>query len=186
MQTNEIHVGIDIGSRVHRAAIESPDGQILDEFDVQHCERGVDEFFNRLAAQECRFGVPVRVVMAGFNGHARPLDARILDHNYPLVNVNNLKLARFKEIFPGPSKSAPIDARKILELFRLQATLPLAKEVLQPVGVAPVKNQQFKRLPRRRRQMVHEKTRVANRLHSDLQAASPGLVTILLWITVGS
>jgi len=116
--------------------------------------------------------------MEGFNGHARPLDARILDHHYPLLNVNNLKLARFKEIFPGPAKTDPIDARKILELFRLQATLPMAKEVLQPVGVAPVENQQLKRLTRRRRQMVHEKTRVVNRLHSDLQAASPGLVTI--------
>jgi len=178
MQSNEIHVGIDIGSRVHRAAIEGPDGGILDEFDIQHSESGFVDFFKRVAAQERRFGVPVRVAMEGFNGHARPLDALILAHHYPLLNVNNLKLARFKEIFPAPAKSDPIDARKILELFRLQATLPMAKEVLQPVGIPPVENQQLKRLTRRRRQMVQEKTRVVNRLHSDLQAVSPGLVTI--------
>ena len=178
MQTNEIHVGIDIGSRVHRAAIEGPDGQILDEFDIQHTEPGFADFFARIETQERRLGVPVRVAMEGFNGHARPLDALILAHHYPLLNVNNLKLARFKEIFPGPAKSDPIDARKILELFRLEAHLPLAKEVLQPVGVAPLENQQLKRLTRRRRQFVNEKTRVVNRLQSDLQAVSPGLVTI--------
>jgi len=178
MQTNEIHVGIDIGSRVHRAAIEGPDGQILDEFDIQHTEPGFADFFARIETQERRLGVPVRVAMEGFNGHARPLDALILAHHYPLLNVNNLKLARFKEIFPGPAKSDPIDARKILELFRLETHLPLAKEVLQPVGVAPLENQQLKRLTRRRRQFVNEKTRVVNRLQSDLQAVSPGLVTI--------
>ena len=116
--------------------------------------------------------------MEGFNGHARPLDARILARHYPLLNVNNLKLARFNEIFPGPAKSDPIDARKILKLFHLQAHLPMAKDVLQPVGVPPIENQQLKRLTRRRRQLVNEKTRVVNRLQSDLQAVSPGLVTI--------
>ena len=178
MQTNEIHVGIDIGSRVHRAAIEGPDGQILDEFDVQHTERGFADFFARIETQEHRLDVPVRIAMEGFNGHARPLDALILARQYPLLNVNNLKLARFKEIFPGPAKSDPIDARKILELFHLQAHLPMAKDVLQPIGVPPIENQQLKRLTRRRRQLVNEKTRVVNRLQSDLQAVSPGLVTI--------
>ena len=47
--------------------------------------------------------------MEGFNGWARPLDTQILIRGWRLFNVNNLKLARFKEIFPGPAKSDPID-----------------------------------------------------------------------------
>jgi hypothetical protein len=78
--------------------------------------------------------LPVAIAMEGFNGHARPLDALIRRRGYQLFNVNNLKLARFKEIFPGPAKSDPIDTRKILELFRLREYLPLAKDVREAGG----------------------------------------------------
>ena len=116
MQTAEIHVAIDIGSTVHRAAIAGPDGKILDEFDIAHTPTGFRDFFNRIARHERHLGLPVCVAMEGFNGHARPLDTQILMHGYPLFNVNNLKLARFKEVFPGPAKSDPIDAHKMFPL----------------------------------------------------------------------
>jgi len=38
--------------------------------------------------------------MEGYNGYARPLDSRVRQRGYRLYNMNNLKLARFKEIFP--------------------------------------------------------------------------------------
>ena len=47
--------------------------------------------------------------------------------------MNNLKLARYKDIFPAAAKNEQIDARKMLELFHLRESLPLAKEVLQEV-----------------------------------------------------
>jgi len=53
------------------------------------------------------------------------------------ITSNNLKLAPFKEIFPGAAKSDRIDARKGLELFQLSDHLPLAKEVLQEVKGTP-------------------------------------------------
>jgi hypothetical protein len=87
--------------------------------------------------------------MEGFNGWARPLDTQILVRGWRLFNVNNLKLARFKEIFPGPAKSDPIDTRKMLELFELRAHLPLAQDVLQEIAVAPVENDKLKRITRR-------------------------------------
>ena len=58
--------------------------------------------------------MPVDVAMEGYNGWARPLDGQVQRHGYQLYNVNNLKLARFKEIFPAPAKSDSIDAHKIL------------------------------------------------------------------------
>jgi hypothetical protein len=62
-------------------------------------------------------------------------------------NINNLKLARFKEIFPGAAKSDRIDARKGLELFQLSDHLPL-----------------------------DERIRVISNLQTDLQAVCPGLL----------
>ena len=92
--------------------------------------------------------------------------------------MNNLKLARFKEIFPAAAKSDAIDARKGLEVFQLQDHLPLAKGVLQEVAVTPEENEVLKRLTRGRRHLVNEQGRVLNHIQSDLQAVSPGLLEI--------
>ena len=48
-----------------------------------------------------------------------------------MYNVNDLKLARFKEVFPGAAKTDVIDARKIIELFHLRDQLSLTKDVPQ-------------------------------------------------------
>ena len=56
--------------------------------------------------------------------------------------------------------------------------LPLAKQVLQEVGVTPEENRVLKRLTRRRRRLVNEKTRVLNNLQADLQAVCPNLLAI--------
>lgn len=178
MITAQIRVAIDIGSRCHRVAMAGPKGQVLEEFDLAHTGSGFADFFGRVARHEQRLKLPVVVAMEGFNGHARPLDSQIQAHGYPLFNVNNLKLARFKEIFPGPAKSDPIDARKMLELFELREHLPLAKDVLQAVANTPQENAQLKRLTRRRRQLVNDKVRLVNRLQADLQAVCPGLLAI--------
>ncbi len=36
MQTKEIRVAVDIGSRQHRVALAGPEGRILEEFDLAH------------------------------------------------------------------------------------------------------------------------------------------------------
>lgn len=177
-QTSQILVGIDIGSSQHRVAIAGPDGSILEEFDLNHHNQGFRDFFKRLETHEKRLGLPVAIAMEGFNGHARPLDTQIQTRGYPLFNVNNLKLARFKEIFPGPAKNDAIDAHKILQLFQLDKHLPMAKGVLQEIAPTPIENTKLKRITRRRRQLVNEKVRVVNRFQADLKAVTPGLLDI--------
>lgn len=56
--------------------------------------------------------------------------------------------------------------------------LPTRKRVLHRVIAAPVENEQLKRLTRRRRQLVDDKTRLTNRLVADLQGVAPGLLEI--------
>ena len=116
--------------------------------------------------------------MEGYNGHVRPLDSLVRARGWRLFNVNNLKLARFKEIFPAAAKSDSIDTRKILELFQLRDHLPMARDVLQEVMATPEENDVLKRLSRRRRRLVNERGRIVNAMQADLQAVCPGLLEI--------
>ncbi|OQK16985.1 hypothetical protein AU255_03540 [Methyloprofundus sedimenti] len=127
-----LQVAVDIGSHEHYVAIGLSEGGILDEFSITHTPAGFQYFFSRIKLQEHLYNLPVDVAMEGYNGWARPLDSQIQSHGYQLYNVNNLKLARFKEIFPAPAKSDLVDTHKMLELFQLQDHLPLAKGVQVP------------------------------------------------------
>jgi transposase len=178
MNLQTLRVGIDVGSARHRVAVGLPDGKLIDEFDIDHHADGFSQFFRRIGLLEDRHQLPVSVAMEGYNGWARPLDSQIRRHGWQLYSVNNLKLARYKEIFPAPAKTDAIDARRILELFQLSARLPVARNALQEVKPTPVVNEQLKRLTRRRKQLVHERVRIVNRLQADLHAVCPGLAVI--------
>ena len=178
-----IRGAIDVGSKSHWVGIGLSEGTLLDEFEVCHDQRGFENFFRRVEVHRSRFKRPVLVAMEGYNGWARPLDSQIQRRGYTLFNVNNLKLARYKEIFTAPAKNDQIDARKMLELFHLRESLPLAKDVLQEVKERPDENQRLKRVTRRRRQLVQEKVRVVSRLQSDLKAVCPELTAITRSVT---
>ena len=174
----QLRVGVDVGSRCHTVAIGLSDGSLLEEFEIPHTAEGFQEFFARIEACGRCYRVPVAVAMEGYNGHIRPLDSLVRARGWRLFNVNNLKLARFKEIFPAAAKSDRIDTRKTLELFQLGDHLPMAGDVLQEVMATPAENDILKRLSRRRRRLVNERTRVLNAMQADLQAVCPGLLEI--------
>ena len=83
----------------------APVGTVLEEFEIPHAPDGFQDFFSRIEAHagERR----VAVAMEGYNGHARPLDSLVMERAWRLYNVNNLKLARFKEVFPGAAGAPP-------------------------------------------------------------------------------
>jgi len=174
----QLRVGVDVGSRCHTVAIGLSDGSLLEEFEIPHTAEGFREFFARVEACGRRHAVPIAVAMEGYNGHVRPLDSLVRARGWQLFNVNNLKLARFKEIFPAAAKSDRIDSAKTLELFQLRDHLPMAGDVLQEVMATPEENDILKRLSRRRRRLVNERVRVINSLQADLQAVAPGLLQI--------
>ena len=178
MNTHTLRVGIDVGSTRHRVAVGLPDGTLIDEFDINHHTAGFNQFFRRIAVLEARHPLPVSVAMEGYNGWARPLDGLIRQHGWVLYSVNNLKLARYKEIFPAPAKTDAIDARRILELFQLAAHLPVARDALQAVAACPAVNDTLKRLTRRRKQLVVERVRIVNHMQADLHAVCPELLAL--------
>ncbi len=177
-QSLQLRVGVDVGSQCHSVAVGLSDGRLLDEFEIPHTAAGFREFFSRIEGHAKRHPYPIAVAMEGYNGHVRPLDSMVLARGWQLFNVNNLKLARFKEIFPAPAKSDRIDTVKNLELFQLRDHLPMADDVLQEVMATPKENDILKRLSRRRRRLVDERGRVISAMQADLQAVAPGLLQI--------
>jgi transposase len=177
-QSLQLRVGVDVGSRCHSVAVGLTDGGLLEEFEIPHTAAGFRDFFSRIEGHAKRHPYPIAVAMEGYNGHVRPLDSLVRARGWQLFNVNNLKLARFKEIFPAAAKSDRIDTRKTLELFQLRDHLPMAGDVLQKVMATPEENDILKRLSRRRRRLVNERARVLNSLQADLQAVAPGLLQI--------
>ncbi len=113
----QLRVGVDVGSGCHSVAIGLSDGRLLEEFEIPHTAAGFQDFFARVEASARRHAAPVVVAMEGDNGHVRPLDSLVRARGWRLFNVNNLKLARFKAIFPAAAKSDRIDTRKTQELF---------------------------------------------------------------------
>jgi len=176
LTSNEIRVCMDIGSIEHYVVIGLSTGEILDEFKLDHNAQAIETFFNKVDKLHTKHGFPVVFAMEGYNGYARPIDTYVLIRGYKLYNVNNMKLARFKEIFPAPAKTDAIDAKKIFELFSMKDNLPMAKSALQEVSLIPEIHQKLKRFTRRRRTLVNEKTRVTNRIQGDLHAVCPGLL----------
>ena len=175
---HEIRVCMDIGSQKHYVAIGLSTGEHIDEFELLHTPKGIEQFFVRLDNLQAKYGLPISVAMEGYNGYARPIDSYVLEKGYRLYNVNNAKLARFKEIFPAPAKSDPIDAWKMFELFTMKDTLPLAKNALQEVERPDEAAEKLKAITRRRRELVLEKTRIMNRMQADLQAICPGILSL--------
>jgi transposase len=175
---SDIRVSVDVGCKFHQVAVGLSSGEILDEFSISHQPEGFRTFFAKLEQLERQYQCPVRVAMEGYNGYARPLDSMVLARGWQLYNINNLKLARFKEIFPGAAKTDVIDARRGLELFQLQDHLPMAKEVLQVVAEPPQENKMLKRFSRRRRRLVNDRVRILNSFQADLQAVCPSLLAI--------
>ena len=174
----ELQIGIDVGSLNHFVAISDNSGNIIKEFEITHTQKGFDNFFKIIEKEARKIDATISIAMEGYNGWARPLDSQILKRGYKLYNVNNVKLARFKEIFPAAAKTDSIDARKIVELFSLQKYLPVSKKVLQEIKPSDDVNQKLKKFTRRRKQLVNEKVAISNRFSSDLQAVAPDLKAI--------
>lgn len=171
----QLLVGVDVGYRNHHVAISAPSG-IVDQFEISHDNKGFEYFFNQISTQARRFKVPDVVGMEGTNGYARPLDQMVKDKGYTLLNVNNLKLARFKEIFASPAKTDRIDAGQIVTLMRMAPFMGQANETLQKVHNVGEVETKLKRFSRRRRQLVDEKVILLNRMQADLQSVCPGFI----------
>ena len=144
----ELHVALAIGSAKHRVAIGlNGCREPLEEFDLAHPPAGLRDLFKCVRHHESIQGAKVCAAMEGLGGYARPLDTQVLAQGLRLYAVNNLKFARFKEIFPAPAKTDAIDARRMLQLMQMRGQVPMAEALLQEVAPVDALHQQLKALP---------------------------------------
>ena len=138
-------------------------------------------FWHHRDRQEQTFGSPVhRGTMEGFNGYARPLDTLVRARDYRLFNINDLKLARFEEIFPGANRRPMQSTQgRGWSFSSFEWLFRIAEDVsCRRYAQRRQENDILKRLSRRRRRLVDERVRVVNNLQADLHAICPGLLEI--------
>lgn len=132
----EVLVSVDIGCYDHHVAIGLSDGELLEEFKIDHTRDGFNHFFAKIEHHQHAHQLPVSIAMEGFNGHARPLDKMVRARNYRLFNINNLKLARYKEVFRGQLKRIVSMPARAWNSFRFGDTY-LKERILYRKSIPP-------------------------------------------------
>ncbi|MBE0634565.1 hypothetical protein IH601_01010, partial [Candidatus Bipolaricaulota bacterium] len=56
-------IGIDVGCKAHRIGIATPDGSILEEFDISHTDALFQDFIRRVETREQQLALPIAVAM---------------------------------------------------------------------------------------------------------------------------
>ena len=59
-------VGIEVGCRCHRVAMGTPDGVLVDQFDVEHRSDSFANFFSRVEEYAHKLHLSVSVGMEGY------------------------------------------------------------------------------------------------------------------------
>jgi transposase len=176
----EFSVGIDVGAHAHHVAILDPGGRLKESFKIPHQQAGFDHLFARLDYYRKQSGVPPVIGMEGLGGYARPLDQQIQKAGFSLLNLNNLKVNRFRQLFGADAKSDDRDALMIAQMVRLRASLSANGErvLYRAVPVDPL-HQRIKRLARRQQRLIEEKVRLLMRMKADLLAVCPSLLDLV-------
>ena len=95
-----LRVAIDVSSEKH-CVMMGHSARPEKKLEVDHSDEGFEKLFAGI--EEFRQGEePVWVLIEGAGGWFRPLDELIQRRvGYHLVSINNRKMARFRELFPG-------------------------------------------------------------------------------------
>lgn len=178
MHLPAIRVSLDVGSERHQVVV-AEGRQRLEQFQIGHHRQGFADFFARIEGHRHDPDQTVEVLMEGAAGWIRPLDEQIQQRGWTLLSVNNLKMAHFRGLFATGAKTDALDAGRGLQVLELREHMPEAGAVVcERVWEYPKANHRLQVYTRRRRQLVQDKVRVINRLHSELQALCPGLRAI--------
>lgn len=175
----EFSVGIDVGAHTHHVAILDPDGQLQESFEIAHQQTGFDHLFSRLDHHRKRLSAAPVVGMEGLGGYARPLDRQIQKAGFSLLNLNNLKVNRFRQLFGADAKNDHRDAVMIAQMVRLRTDLAgNGERILYAALPVDARHQRIKRLARRQQRLIEEKVRLLMRMQADLLAVCPSLLDL--------
>ena len=148
--------GVDAHKDSLAVAVVDEQGRQLDRTEVENSPCG----FHRLVGWLSRYD-PQRVGIEGSGSLGRPVALRLREVGLEVVEVPPQLTAQARRRQRNHGKSDPIDALLIARITLREALLPS----IRPDGAV----EELRVLVRYRRELRAERTRVASRLHADLE-----------------
>jgi transposase len=162
-------VGVDVAKEVHWAVIKvAGTGQVLASHPVDNTPQAIAALISEIRGAEAGHGAAVAGIDL-LGGIASLLAAMLADAGLSVVHVPGLAVSRARRgTAGGEHKSDPKDATVIADQVRM-------RDDLRPVTVMRDEDIELRLLASRRREMVTDATRRANRLRELLASVHPGL-----------
>ena len=171
--------GIDIGSEYHHIIIMDDEQKILYDKKIAH---RFSEFYKAIkefkGIKEREKGI-ISFAIEGKNGYGAPFDRILVENRFPLFNVDNLKLRRFRDVFGAEWRNDRRDAKMLAKMLKLRDYVDAENEkafiaVEKPSQV----NERLKILSRHQQALIDEKIRMQNRLKKKLLEVCPEILEL--------
>jgi hypothetical protein len=112
--------GIDIGRYTHQLIITDEKEQILYQKKLPHQLGEIKETMKQLKSLQKKENAQLSFALEGKNGYSNHLDRLLLLEGFILYNVDNYKLKRFREAFPGEWRDDNRDALMLSKMLHLK------------------------------------------------------------------
>jgi transposase len=177
MKVKELSGGIDVGSAYHHVVVLDEGGKPLYDRKVSHRLEAFRDAIEELREKERIVGGKISFGMEGRNGYGAPFDRILRESGFPLYNIDNLKLRRFRDVFGAAWRNDRRDARMLAKLMKLRYQLNGEREkAFIPVQRVPLVHEKLKIISRHQEELISEKVRLCNRLGKKLLEVSPGIL----------
>ena len=153
--------GIDSHKDTLAAAVVDNQARRIDTTEVENTPSGFHKLVGWMGRHGCR-----RIGIEGSGHHGRPGALALIDAGFNVVEVPPQMTAATRRQQRSAAKTDAIDAVLVARLALRETDLPPVRSN----GAA----EDLRVLVRYRRELITERNRVANRLHSDLEQLHPG------------
>jgi transposase len=169
--------GIDVGSEQHHVIIMNDKEEILYDQEVAQKFSDFYEAIEEFREIEVKGKVTIEFAMEGKNGYGSPFDRLLINNEFRLYNVDNLKLRRFKDVFGAEWRNDRRDAKMIAKMLKLREHVDKGKEkAFIEVTKMPSFNEKLKILSRHQQSLINEKIRIQSRLKKRIQEVCPDIL----------
>jgi transposase len=171
--------GIDIGSNYHHIIILDDEGKIVYDQKIAHRFSEFYKAIKEFKGIKAREKAILSFAIEGKNGYGAPLDRILVENGFPLFNVDNLKLRRFRDVFGAEWRNDKRDAKMLAKMLKLRDYVDAENEkafiaVEKPSDV----NERLKILSRHQQALIDEKIRLQNRLKKKLLEVCPEILEL--------
>ncbi len=171
-----LHGGIDIGSESHHVIIMD-DGKVLFDRKVSHRFSELREAIGEFREIEKLHQGEITFAIEGKNGYGSHFDRILIENEFKLYNVDNLKLRWFRDVFGAEWRNDRRDAKMLAKMLKLKNHVDAEGEkAFIAVGKTPVVHEKLRILSRYQQSLIDEKVRLQNRLRKRLLEVCPDIL----------